>query len=129
MEFFSSFGGNPVSCSIGKSVLEVIKEEELVKNAIEVGNYFKSILLEMQNEFPIIYDIRGEGLFLGIEFRRPNETKSITPTIKEELKKRYILTSTDGPGERTLKVKPPMIFSEKNVDEFVLKLREILDKI
>jgi 4-aminobutyrate aminotransferase-like enzyme len=83
----------------------------------------------MQKEFPIIYDIRGEGLFLGIEFRRPNETKSITPNIKEELKKRYILTSTDGPGERTLKVKPPMIFSIKNVDEFVLKLREILNKI
>ncbi len=129
MEFFSSFGGNPVSCSIGKSVLEVIKEEEIVQNAIEVGNYFKSILLKMQKEFPIIYDIRGEGLFLGIEFRRPNETKSITPNIKEELKKRYILTSTDGSGERTLKVKPPMIFSKKNVNEFVLKLREILNQV
>ena len=129
MEFFSSFGGNPVSCAIGKSVLEVIEEENLIENALEVGNYFKSILLQMQNEFPIIYDVRGDGLFLGIEFRKPNETESITPTIKEELKKRYILTSTDGPGERTLKVKPPMIFSKKNVDEFVLKLRNILDQL
>lgn len=129
MEFFSSFGGNPVSCAIGKSVLEVIEKEDLIKNATEVGNYFKSILLQMQKDFPIIYDIRGDGLFLGIEFRRPNEVESITPTIKEELKKRYILTSTDGPGERTLKVKPPMIFSKKNVDEFVFKLKEILQKI
>lgn len=129
MEFFSSFGGNPVSCAIGKSVLEVIKEEKLIENAIEVGNYFKSILLQMQTEFPIIYDIRGDGLFLGIEFRQKNENESITPLIKEELKKRYILTSTDGPGDRTLKVKPPMIFSKKNVDEFVLKLGEILVEI
>ena len=80
-------------------------------------------------EFPIIYDVRGDGLFLGIEFRQKNKTESITPTIKEELKKQYILTSTDGPGERTLKVKPPMIFSKKNVDEFIDKLREILKVI
>lgn len=129
MEFFSSFGGNPVSCAVGKAVLNIIEEEDLIENAIEVGNYFKSTLLQMQNEFPIIYEIRGDGLFLGIEFRKKNETKSITPTIKEELKKRYILTSTDGPGERTLKVKPPMIFSKKNVDEFVFKLREILEEL
>ena len=129
MEFFSSFGGNPVSCAIGKSVLEVIEEEELIKNAIEVGKYFKIKLLQLQNKFPIIYDIRGDGLFLGVEFRQPNETKSITPTIKEALKKRFILTSTDGPGERTLKIKPPMIFSKKNVDEFVKKLEEILNQL
>ena len=129
MEFFSSFGGNPVSCAIGKAVLETIEKEELIENATKVGIYFKSVLLKMQKEFPIIYDVRGDGLFLGIEFRQKNKTESITPTIKEELKKQYILTSTDGPGERTLKVKPPMIFSKKNVDEFIDKLREILKVI
>ncbi len=129
MEFFSSFGGNPVSCAVGNAVLEVIQEENLIENAIEVGNYFKIQLKELQTIFPIIYDIRGDGLFLGIEFRKEGEIESITPTIKEELKKRYILTSTDGPGERTLKVKPPMIFSKKNVDEFIVKLKEILKTI
>ena len=128
MEFFSSFGGNPVSCAIGKSVLEVIEEEELMQNAIEVGNYFKNKLITLQAKYPIIYDIRGDGLFLGVEFRQMNEVESITPTIKEELKKRYILTSTDGPGERTLKIKPPMVFSKENVDEFVKKLDDILSK-
>lgn len=127
MEFFSSFGGNPVSCAIGKSVLEIIEEENLIQNAMEVGNYFKQQLLLLQKKYPIIYDVRGEGLFLGIEFRRPNETDSITPWIKEELKQRFILSSTDGPGNRTLKVKPPMIFSKKNVDEFIFNLNEILD--
>jgi len=129
MEFFSSFGGNPVSCSVGKSVLEIIEEENLIQNAIEVGNYFKNRLKKLQTTFPIIYDIRGDGLFLGIEFRKENEVESITPTIKEELKKRYILTSTDGPGERTLKIKPPMIFSKENVNEFIEKLKAILKTI
>lgn len=126
MEFFSSFGGNPVSCAIGKSVLEIIQDEDLVQNAIKVGEYFKHKLEELKDKLSIIHDVRGEGLFLGVEFRRSNETESITPWIKEELKKRFILTSTDGPGNRTLKIKPPMIFSKKNVDEFISKLNEIL---
>ena len=126
VEFFSSFGGNPVSCSVGKTVLKVIEEEKLIANATEVGNYFEIKLLALQQKFPVIYDVRGVGLFLGVEFRQPNETESITPTIKEELKKRFILTSTDGPEERTLKIKPPIIFSKKNVDEFIKKLEEIL---
>lgn len=129
MEFFSSFGGNPVSCAIGNAVLDIIEEENLIENAIEVGTYFKNRLIALQERFPIIYDVRGDGLFLGIEFRRPNETESITPTIKEELKKRYVLSSTDGPGERTLKVKPPMIFTKENVDEFVGKLEDILKRL
>ena len=126
VEFFSSFGGNPVSCLVGKSVLEVIEDEELIGNAIKVGNYFKSKLLALQKNYSIIHEVRGFGLFLGVEFRRPHEVESITPWIKEELKKRFILTSTDGPGERTLKIKPPMIFSKKNVDEFIEALEDIL---
>ena len=129
MEFFSSFGGNPVSCAVGKAVLEVIEEEQLMQNALEVGNYFKNELLAMQQKYPIIYDVRGEGLFLGIEFRQPGENSSITPTIKEELKKRLILTSTDGPGDRTLKVKPPLVFSRGNVDRFLEELEGILKTI
>ena len=129
VEFFSSFGGNPVSCAVGKAVLSIIEEEKLIENAIEVGNYFKNKLITLQSKFPIIYDVRGSGLFLGVEFRQPHEVKSITPTIKEALKKRFILTSTDGPGERTLKIKPPMIFSKKNVDEFMEKLEDILENL
>ena len=126
VEFFTSFGGNPISCSVGKSILEIIKDENLIDNAIEVGNYFKNRLLSLQDQFSIIHEVRGSGLFLGVEFRQPNEKESITPFIKEELKKRFILTSTDGPGERTLKIKPPMIFNKKNVDQFIEALEEIL---
>jgi 4-aminobutyrate aminotransferase-like enzyme len=67
MEYFNTFGGNPVSCAIGSSVLRVIKEENLQENALDVGNYLKSELLGKQREYPIIGDVRGQGLFLGIE--------------------------------------------------------------
>jgi len=129
MEFFSSFGGNPVSCEIGKAVLEIIEDEKLIDNVLVVGNYFKNQLKSLQKDFPIIYDVRGEGLFLGVEFRRENETESITPIIKEKLKERLILSSTDGPQNRTLKIKPPIIFTKENVDEFIFNLKEILELI
>jgi 4-aminobutyrate aminotransferase-like enzyme len=67
VEFFSSFGGNPVSCAIGMSVLKVIEEEKLQENAKIVGDYYKKLLLILKDKFDCIGDVRGSGLFLGIE--------------------------------------------------------------
>ena len=66
VEFFSSFGGNPVSCAIGKSVLEVIESENLQENARVCGNYYKSLLEELKNKRTVIGDVRGLGLFLTL---------------------------------------------------------------
>ena len=68
MEYFNSFGGNPVSCAIGHAVLNVIEEEELQKNAERTGRLLKNMLLELKKRHSVIGDVRGEGLFLGIEF-------------------------------------------------------------
>ena len=101
MEYFNSFGGNPVSCAIGHAVLKVIEEEELQKNAFRVGNELKTLLNEVKSVHDIIGDVRGKGLFLGIEIIRDLETlepdKQVTHRIVNEMRNRKILLSSDGP--------------------------------
>ena len=73
MEYFNSYGGNPVSMAIGKSVLEIIENEKLQKNALLVGNYLKNKLIKLKKKFPNkIIDVRGEGLFLGVDIVKNN---------------------------------------------------------
>ena len=129
VEFFSSFGGNPISCEIGMAVLNVIEEEELQKNALEVGQYYLASLRELQKLNPAIGDVRGSGLFIGIDMvmagtREPN-TK-LAQFLKNELRENHILVSTDGPFDNVIKSKPPMCFSKENVDEVVGRLNELL---
>ncbi|MEE8577320.1 MAG: aminotransferase class III-fold pyridoxal phosphate-dependent enzyme, partial [candidate division Zixibacteria bacterium] len=68
MEYFNSFGGNPVSCAAGMAVLDVLETELLQQSAKDVGSYFKSELICLEKQFPAIGDVRGVGLFIGIEF-------------------------------------------------------------
>ncbi len=130
MEFFSSFGGNPVSCAIGEAVLDVIMEEKLRENALETGSFLQSGLIEMQRKYPIIGDIRGSGLFLGIEFVMDRESlkpaTSETKRIVEEMKKRKILVSTDGPYQNVIKFKPPMVFDRANGNHFLVNLEDVI---
>jgi len=129
MEYFNSFGGNPVSCAIGHAVLKIIEEEELQKNAFRVGNELKTLLNEVKSVHDIIGDVRGKGLFLGIEIIRDLETlepdKQVTHRIVNEMRNRKILLSSDGPDHNVIKVKPPMVFNSSNA----LFLVETLDKV
>ena len=132
MEFFSSFGGNPVSMKAAKAVLEVVEAEGLQKEALETGNYYKSRLNELKNSYPVIGDVRGEGLFLGVEIVHPADLSPDTMlarTIKEKLKEDFVLTSTDGPFDNVIKSKPPLCFNKKNVDEVCDKMEKILKGI
>lgn len=128
MEFFSSFGGNPVSCAVGSKVLDILEEENLQENALVVGNYYKSEFKKLQSEFSCIGDVRGQGLFLGVEFidskGRP-DTK-IAQQLKNQLKENFILVSTDGPHDSVIKTKPPLCFTKENVDQVLHHFREIL---
>lgn len=129
MEFFSSFGGNPVSCAIASAVLDVIEEEDLQQNALEVGNYFMEGLKELQKHYPIIGDVRGSGLFIGIEFIKDDKMSpntALASFIKNELRNRKILVSTDGPYDSVIKSKPPLCFSKDNVDQVITELNQIL---
>jgi 4-aminobutyrate aminotransferase-like enzyme len=128
MEFFSTFGGNPVSCKIGIAVLNVLEEEKLQDNARILGNYFLEELRGLKQEFELIGDVRGAGLFLGIELVR--DRISLEPATKEagilvnRLKGRGMLLSTDGPFSNIIKIKPPMVINSDDVDMVVRSMRD-----
>ncbi len=130
MEYFNTFGGNPVSCAIALEVLKVIEEEKLQENALNVGNYLKSQLDLLKTQFPIIGDVRGEGLFLGIEFIHNHQTLKPADTVASyiinQMKAQGILMSTDGPFHNVIKIKPPLIFNYDHADFLVKKLTGVL---
>lgn len=128
MEYFNTFGGNPVSCAIATEVLRTVKSEKLQANALEVGEYLKSELKNLAIKFPIIGDIRGQGLFLGIEFVDTNMKPLAAQTdyAANRMKDHGILMSTDGPDHNVLKIKPPIVFTKKNAKELLFYLEKIL---
>ena len=130
MEFFNTFGGNPVSCCIGTEVLRFVKKEKLQENSKYIGEYFKGELNKLSNKFKIIGDIRGQGLFLGIEFvnSEMNPLKEETIYIVNRLKKFGILSSVDGPENNVIKIKPPLTFNKHNCNMFILYLHKILSE-
>ncbi len=129
VEFFSSFGGNPVSCAIAISVLEVIEEEKLQENAKVVGDYYRSLFLELQKKYNCIGDVRGYGLFLGVEIIKENNTEpdiKLAKHIKNELRNQYILIGTDGPFDNVIKTKPALCFTKENAKKVVDQIEKIL---
>ena len=132
VEFFSSFGGNPVSCEIAKTVLEVLEEEQLQLHAKQVGEYYMTELNALKMKFPYIGDVRGSGLFIGVEMVEPGTThanKSIAQHIKNELRENHILVSTDGPYDNVLKMKPPLCFNMENAKEVIDQITVILSQL
>lgn len=130
MEFFSSFGGNPVSCAIGLAVLEVIEDEDLQAHAFRVGGMVLQDWRSMKEDFEEIGDVRGSGLFLGMEMVKPGGEMlpdgELAGRIVFEMRRRGILLSTDGPWHNVLKFKPPMPFSPDNAEKMNDELRSVL---
>jgi 4-aminobutyrate aminotransferase-like enzyme len=130
MEYFNTFGGNPVSCAIALAVLDVIADEKLQENARRVGGFLLDGLRELQQRHDAIGDVRGCGLFLGVELvrdraaRTPDRPKA--KAVVEEMKARHVLLSTEGPDDNVLKIKPPIVFSQANAEEFLDKLDQVL---
>jgi len=127
MEYFNTFGGNPVSCAIGTEVLRVIREEHMQENALETGNYLKAELRKMQKEFPVIGEVRGQGLFLGIELTdgdlNPQTDKAAY--LANRMKELGILMSTDGKDVNVIKIKPPLVFSRSHADQLLEALQRV----
>ncbi|HEX6650523.1 MAG TPA: aminotransferase class III-fold pyridoxal phosphate-dependent enzyme, partial [Pyrinomonadaceae bacterium] len=127
MEFFSTFGGNNVSCAIGLKVLEVVEEENLQSHALQVGERLLKGLRELQQQHDIIRDVRGSGLFLGVELVRNGAPATAEANrIANRMRERAILLGTDGPFHNVLKIRPPMPFSETDADLLVSTLRDVL---
>ena len=133
MEYFNSFGGNPVSCAVVQTVLNVIEEENLQDNALDVGTYLLDQLKVLKSKHEIIGDVRGRGLFIGVELMR--DLESLTPateeanTVVNQMKDSGILISSDGPDHNVLKIKPPIIFTLENADTLVVNLAAIINEL
>ncbi|XP_057338088.1 5-phosphohydroxy-L-lysine phospho-lyase [Microplitis mediator] len=133
LEYFNTYGGNPVSCAIANAVMEVIEKEGLQKHAARVGSYLLNELIKLSRRRTIIGDVRGVGLFIGIELVRDRELR--TPATAEakhvvsRMKDEKILVSSDGPDNNILKLKPPMVFSIENADHLVQTLDYILQEV
>lgn len=133
MEYFNTFGGNPVSCAIGLEVLSVIQEEKLQHNALETGGLMLKELEALKQRFPVIGDVRGLGLFIGVELVTDRHTKTpateLAAVLIEWLKARHILLSTEGPGHNVLKIKPPIVFNKRQAQQFVNLLTQGLEQL
>ncbi len=133
MEYFCTFGGNPVSCAIGMAVLDVIEEEDLMGRARELGARFMDGLRELQRSHSIIGDVRGRGLFIGFEMVRDHET--LEPAAEEAqavvdfMREGGVLMSTDGPLHNVIKIKPPMVLTEADIDMTLALLDEALTSL
>ena len=130
MEFFSTFGGNPVACAAGLAVLDVLEEQDLQQNALRVGWHFAARLRALQKKHAVIGDVRGLGLFLGIDFVLDCETRVPAPAqasyTVNRLRACGVLTGTEGPHNNVIKLRPPLIFSEADADLFAATLENIL---
>ncbi len=130
MEFFSTFGGNPVACAAGLAVLDVLRDERLGDNCLKVGARLRGRLERLLDLNPLVGDVRGLGLFLGVELVRDRDT--LEPADDEasyvvnRLRDEGILAGTDGPHHNVVKIRPPLCFSETDADFLAATLELIL---
>jgi 4-aminobutyrate aminotransferase-like enzyme len=130
MEFFSTFGGSTVSCAAGLAVLDVVQEERLQEHAAEVGGALLNALRALAGHHPLVGDVRGSGLFLGVELVKDRET--LEPAAAEasdvvnRMRERGILLGTDGPFANVLKIRPPMPFTREDAELVVATLDDVL---
>ncbi|MBN9274638.1 MAG: aminotransferase class III-fold pyridoxal phosphate-dependent enzyme, partial [Mesorhizobium sp.] len=126
--YFNTFGGNPVSCAVGLAVLDVIEGEDLRGNALAIGTYLMDAFRDMQERHAVISDVRGLGLFLGIELVRDRASKApatdFARAVANGARRRGVLMGTEGPHDNVLKLRPPMIFSRRDADHLIAVLQE-----
>lgn len=133
IEYFNTFGGNSVACAISEAVFDTIMDEKLQENALVVGNYLTKRLNELVSKYDWVGEVRGVGLFQGIEFVKSSKSEDLQPHpdltkfLVDYLRYQRILVSRDGPDENVIKIKPPLVFSKENVDTLVVGLEKGLE--
>src|SRR4029079_18667917 len=130
---FNTFGGNPISMTQGLATLEVIDRENIQENARTVGEHLKNRLLELQEHQPLIGEVRGMGLMLGVELVRDRQTKEPasgeTVELLERCKNRGLIIGKGGLYGNVLRIKPPMCLSKDDADFIVDCLNEVMTEI
>jgi 4-aminobutyrate aminotransferase-like enzyme len=132
-EFFSTTGGNPVACAVGLAVLDVLEREKLRENADRVGAYLRSGLESLADRHRLIGDVRGVGLFVGVELVRDRKTlepaQEETRAIVNGMREDGVLVGIEGAHRNILKLRPPLVFSKANADQLVAALDRALGAI
>jgi len=131
MEYFNTFGGNPVSMAIGQAVLDVVQLQGLQSAAAEIGNDLRAGVRELARRHPIIADVRGHGLFVGVELAHSDGSAAGEETawLLEQARERGVFLSSDGPAGNVLKIKPPLVLQSRDVDLFLTVLDDCLRRL
>ncbi len=133
MEFFSTFGGNTVSCAIGLAVLDVLRDEGLQAHALRVGERLLAGLRPLVDRYEMVGDVRGSGLFLGVELVRDRTTLEPAGAeasyVSNRLRELGILLGTDGPHHNVVKIRPPMPFDDADADVLLLAIDKALAEL
>jgi 4-aminobutyrate aminotransferase-like enzyme len=127
-DFFSTTGGSPVACMVGLAVLDVLEREGLQESAARVGTQLRSQIGDLAERYPLIGDVRGAGLFIGVELVRDRSTlepaADETAAIVNRMRDLGVLVGIDGPHANVLKIRPPLVFDENHA----LQLTDALDR-
>jgi 4-aminobutyrate aminotransferase-like enzyme len=120
MEFFSTFGGNTVSCAVGLAVLEVVAAENLQGHAQVVGERLLAQLRGLQRRHALVGDVRGSGLFLGVELVTDRGTRApatqAAASVVNRMRELGVLMGTEGPHHNVIKIRPPLPFTAQDSD-------------
>ena len=131
--YFNTYGGNPVSCRAAHAVLRVLREEDLQANASRVGDYLKQGLQTLAQRHQLIGDIRGEGLFIGVELVTDRYTQApataCAASVVNGLRRRQVLISATGPKANILKIRPPLVFAKEHADLLLERLDQTLNDL
>ena len=131
--YFNTFGGTPVACAAALAVLDVIEKQDLQAKALETGSYIIEGLKDLASDNDIIGDIRGSGLFIGIDLVRDRDSRE--PATAETgralnlLRERGVLIGSTGQYDNVLKIRPPLVFSKEHADLLLLQLAAVLGEI
>ena len=133
MEYFNTFGGNPVSAAVARAVLAEVRDQGLQERAAHTGGLLLDGLRALADARPALGDVRGRGLFLGVELVSDTGDKEPAPEVAralvEALKRRRVLSSRDGPFHNVIKIKPPLVISDEEAHRCLVAFDESLTEI
>lgn len=133
VRYFNTFGGNTVAIAAAQATLDVINNEDLVKNSHDVGAFLNKGLQELANRYDVIGDVRGSGLYYGVELVSDRNAKTpdaaTTTAVVNGLRNRRVLISTTGAAANTLKIRPPLVFSQENATQLLMELDTVLSAL
>jgi 4-aminobutyrate aminotransferase-like enzyme len=131
--YFNTFGGNPVSAAVGLAVLDVIEEERILQGVHATGEFLRQGLQALADRYEPIGDVRGKGLFFGVELVRDRATREPAPReaarVREHLRENGVLLGTSGPCNNVLKIRPPLVFGRQHAELLLQRLEEALGAV